>query len=500
MSNLKRPRETYNNPSASTAPQSTSAGGKRVKFASDETLSSTKAGTVVEDDFELDLNDSSNATRKRDIVTDGYDSDSSAGSDGGFGVGGGRKGRVNKDGEEEAKGGDDDDDMFGGGEAAGKEAPTKKAKGANKEFLEMGDIEGQEFGKGEDGEVPVEAEEEEEEEDYLPDDDLANDDDAPRTSRNKTGMGFKLSSFNMQDELAEGRFSTDGSYVQNANDPLAKADVWLDGVSKSAIKAARESKKRMEDEARKREENDAKGEGALAQERDDCLIGMLSIVHEGESVASALARLGAAKKKVVRVRRPPKPKVDYNGDDAMDVDDGTTSRAPILSKGKERASVVDDDPAARKINLLTHYASTLLSVHGDLEIYDQTYADIIKTLKSEGAVRRDWAPPKDPDEEREAAEAEAAKAAAVNEARANDHNKPRPLIARPTAPVTSDKRYWYQWKSPPPGQPADQQHGPYPYTELNNWVTGGYFGERGSNIVVRVDGSDGWSSWEEVDT
>jgi hypothetical protein len=36
----------------------------------------------------------------------------------------------------------------------------------------------------------------------------------------------------------------------------------------------------------------------------------------------------------------------------------------------------------KKIDRLTHFASTLLSAHGELEIYDQTYEDIIKTLKS----------------------------------------------------------------------------------------------------------------------
>lgn len=303
----------------------------------------------------------------------------------------------------------------------------------------------------------------------------------------------------MQDELAEGRFSTDGSYVANANDPLAKNDVWLDGVSKASIKAARASKKRMEDEARRREEDEAKGEGALAQQRDDCLIGMLSLVREGETVAGALARLGAAKKKVVRVKKPRAPaKTDPDGDDVMELDDDLPVPSSV-SKGKGKAPVVDEDPAARKIELLTHYASTLLSAHGELEIYEQSYADIIKSLKAEGAVRRDWVPPKDPDAEREAAEAAAAAAAAASEAASQGSSgKPRPLIARPTTSAAAAKRFWYKWKSPPPGQPADQEYGPYGHGELSNWVAGGYFGDRGANVVVKVDGQDRWGSWEEA--
>ena len=45
---------------------------------------------------------------------------------------------------------------------------------------------------------------------------------------------------------------------------------------------------------------------------------------------------------------------------------------------------------------------------------------------------------------------------------------------------------------------SDQQHGPYGHAELSNWVAGGYFGERGGNVVVRVDGTEVWGSWEEA--
>lgn len=178
---LPTPRSPASSPTASTA-------GKRVKFASDAPATSAPGpGGGDEDLDDLDLTDSTAARKRTAVVTDGYDSDSSAGSDGGFGVGGGRKGGKDK----EAAADGDDDDMFGGGA----EKEKVKAEKPGKEFLEMGDIEGQEFGRGDEGdegEGEGEEEEEEEEEDYLPDDDLANDDDAPRSRRKKTGMGFKL--------------------------------------------------------------------------------------------------------------------------------------------------------------------------------------------------------------------------------------------------------------------------------------------------------------------
>ncbi|KAH9465281.1 hypothetical protein Pst134EA_013170 [Puccinia striiformis f. sp. tritici] len=139
-------------------------------------------------------------------------------------------------------------------------------KGAeDKDYLDSGDIEGQEFGKEADEEeegdqrpkkknrleeVPRNeySEEEEEEEDFVPGDEFANDDDAPRARRkSKKGMGFLLSKFNMAEELQEGRMAADGSYVASAKDPEAVNDNWVEGVnSKKAIKLACQAKRLRE--------------------------------------------------------------------------------------------------------------------------------------------------------------------------------------------------------------------------------------------------------------
>jgi CD2 antigen cytoplasmic tail-binding protein 2 len=75
----------------------------------------------------------------------------------------------------------------------GKEKDREQGR---KEWLEMGDIEGQEFSKRDmkDDDDDEEADEDEEdlEEDYEEVDDHANDDDAPRSRRSKKGMGFQL--------------------------------------------------------------------------------------------------------------------------------------------------------------------------------------------------------------------------------------------------------------------------------------------------------------------
>lgn len=301
----------------------------------------------------------------------------------------------------------------------------------------------------------------------------------------------------MAEELQEGRFGADGSYVQNASDTLAKHDSWLDGLSKQAIKAARDSKKRMDEQSKQRE-SETKGEGALAQERDDCLIGILNIVREGETVARALARLGGNKKKVVRVRKTkpaPTPEVDP---EAMELDDDNSTPTISITHPSSTPSPSDLDTATQRINLLTHLASTLLAAHGEIEIYDQTYEDILKTLKSEGAVRRDWKPPTDPSIAEEGAtrkqeEDESNQAALPS-------NRVRTLIARPTVvrPLSSPGlKFLYKWVTPPAGQPV-QEYGPYSSDDMHGWIAGGYFGIEGAGVSVKVEGKDTWSTWREA--
>ncbi|GAA5978001.1 hypothetical protein JCM10908_004191 [Rhodotorula pacifica] len=522
----KRPATTFTSDQPTdraAAAAALAAGGKRTRFAPNNAETVLEAG---EDDLELDLEQGAGgaAKKKNRVTTEGYDSDSSAESDteDGFGgAGGGRAGRGGGSGGQAAepeKDEEEDDDMFGGAGTAKDTGLNVKGKKKEKEFLEMGDIEGQEFSKRDDEDAEDNDDEEDDEveleEDYLPEDDEANADEAPRGRRSKKGMGYKLSSFNMKEELAEGRFTADGTYTANSKDPLADHDVWLSGLSKRSIRAAREAKERMDARQREREAEEAKSEEQLTQLRDDCMIGLLTLVRPGETVARALTRLGKAKTRAderaesttsttsAASQGKGKAKAEAaDGGDAMDLgEDGDSSAAP------SSITITPSQRYSKKIDRLTHFASTLLSAHGELEIYDQTYEDIIKTLKSEGAVRRDWVPPTDPDiavEEAEEiahkkAQAEADAAAAE---KGQSGGRSRVVIARPTAaPAAAAAQYYYKWKSPPPGQPAEQEYGPYDRATFEGWIAGGYFGgAEAERILVRADGQEqAWRAWKEL--
>lgn len=215
------------------------------------------------------------AKRKGRVKNEGYDSDS---SDDGEGVVLSR--RKDADGE----GADDDDDMFA---MADKEEKKDQVQGKKKEeFLRLGDIEGQEFNDGEDSNSDTEDEPEDEDE---------------RERRKKAGMGFELSSFNMREEMEEGKFAADGTYVRSF-DAHAVHDRWMDDLDDKEIKLARRRKRqqeRIQREKMKAEEIELEqsgGKGALEMQ----LVGMLK---KGETILEALQRLGAKAKQNLRSTR-----------------------------------------------------------------------------------------------------------------------------------------------------------------------------------------------------
>ena len=203
------------------------------------------------------------ASRKGRVKTEGYDSDS---SDDGEGVVPSRKPNG-------TEGDNPDDDMFTFGNEEKREVIHSK------DYLRLGDIEGQEFNS--DPDVSSEDEEPEDE------------DDAER--RKKAGMGYELSSFNMRDEMEEGKFTEDGNYVRSF-DPHSVHDRWMEGLGEREIKMARRRKRQQEKEQREKMQAEEKeleesgGKGALERQ-------LLELLKKGETVLEALQRLGTQAKK-----------------------------------------------------------------------------------------------------------------------------------------------------------------------------------------------------------
>ncbi|KAF8798095.1 hypothetical protein BYT27DRAFT_7203807 [Phlegmacium glaucopus] len=266
-------------------------------------------------------------SRRGKVKNEGYESDS---SDDGEGVVNSRKKR----------GPDDDDDMFASTEKEEKEESGK----TQDKFMRLGDIEGQEFGphSGSDSESDI--------------DEPVDQDEAEK--KKKEGMGFELSSFNMREEMEEGKFTEDGTYVRTF-DPHSVHDRWMEGLDDTEIKLARrrkrdqEKKQREKLEAEERELEDSGGQDAMERE-------LLPMLKKGETVLEALQRLGSRAKKPQKNERH------------MDIDKSHTGPTDIEQ--------------------ITHLASSLMSL-GDADIYSKTYEEIVRSVRSSGKVEPSWEPP-----------------------------------------------------------------------------------------------------------
>lgn len=203
--------------------------------------------------------------------TDGYDSDSDNDEE--------SKVLSRRPGAEE-EGEDDEMDMFADEPAPAKDKGKEKEK-PKKEFMDLNDIEGQEF----------------DEPSARPQDDDS-DSEAEQTEK-KTGldgdMGVDLTPFNMKKEMQDGRFTEGGEvYMENEKDPHGKHDVWLDSMDKDEIKKARRAHRERERLEREREQREAEYEsGAGSEEKEQRLLQQaMELMERGETVMEALQRLG----------------------------------------------------------------------------------------------------------------------------------------------------------------------------------------------------------------
>ncbi|CAG8702196.1 7810_t:CDS:1, partial [Acaulospora colombiana] len=274
--------------------------------------------------------------------------------------------------------GDEDEDMFNISEEKGEADEGKKKE---VKYLKLGDIEGQEF-DDEDEEGGRKRKRKEGEEGMDDDDDDSSttsdepldEDDAIR--RSKVGHGYDMTKFNMKEEMEEGKFAEDGTYVRSY-DANEVHDRWLEGVNERDMKAARRAKRRAERKEREREKQEAKELGIDGS--DEVVVGgettegkdpkiamemqLVAFLRPGESVLEALARLGREKKKKDK-------------------------------KSKQKEDTTNDSKPVHKtadIDKLTALASALMV--NDPDVYSTTYEALLRSVRRSGTVPEAWAPP-----------------------------------------------------------------------------------------------------------
>ncbi|EHY54849.1 hypothetical protein HRR83_009530 [Exophiala dermatitidis] len=230
----------------------------------------------------------------------------------------------------------------------------------------------------------------------------------------------KLDAFNMRAEQEEGRFDDQGNYVRKAADPDAKHDIWLEGVSKKAMRKAKEAADKREEERRKRAlEDDAKPTSQV-------LAVLIPQLERGETVLEALARLGKGKEKKrkwqtkTKTRRQHEPPAEHAGDEEDDA----------AEKSRKE-----------KIEMITGAADILLT-RGQPEIYDAERELLIRQYQRE--TGEEWTDPPAPDTDESPADG-------------------------------SEEQMWeYRWTDARDGGAIN---GPYNRDTMKQWNDAGYFGE-----------------------
>jgi CD2 antigen cytoplasmic tail-binding protein 2 len=314
---------------------STAKPSKRARFAAGPAPVEDDDASRFEAEVDAALDEDIGGKRGKRVKVDGYESDS---TDDGEGVVYSRR-----------KDQDEDDDMF----AAGDDATGAGGKGAGRKetkYLAMGEIEGQEFDAvdgAENDNGSVSSDEPEDEDDAI--------------RRSKEGMGYQLSKFNMKEEMEDGKFVEDGSFVRSF-DAHAVHDKWLEDVGEREMKKARRAKRSAEkrEKERIREEEKSGVTAAIGEGKTRMEMELVGYLRPSESVVNALARLGKEKKK--------KEQKSTATDKTSDV----------------KAKVSD-------IDRITALASALL-VH-DTEIYSTTFEALVRSIRRSGVVTAEWNPP-----------------------------------------------------------------------------------------------------------
>ena len=90
---------------------------------------------------------------------------------------------------------------------------------------------------------------------------------------------------------------------------------------------------------------------------------------------------------------------------------------------------------------------------GETDIYEKTYEEIVRSVRSSGNVDANWEPP------------------------------------------SADIKYEYKWDAP--GNENGEVFGPFKEEELKAWHKAAYFGTYGEKVQVRKAGG-AWGAWDDV--
>ncbi|KAG4072572.1 hypothetical protein HA402_004661 [Bradysia odoriphaga] len=276
---------------------------------------------------------------------------------------------------------------------------------------------------------------------------IMNDNDIEGEEDGVSGMDgeVKVTPFNMREELEEGHFDADGHFQWNKDNEIK--DNWLDNLDWVKIKA------RKDGENANIQQDDSTDSDDEQTEFD--LIGayrrILELMQPKETIKRSLQRLG-----------------------------GKSAKMSSAERWKmKKAGIVD--PNAALVTELTELTNTILTRMGNMDVYEETYEQI--HAKYAAKTQLDATKP-----------ANGASSSANDELDMyadNFDTKEKMKLDAGSSNKTNDAEsveastevMWeFKWK-----QADTQVHGPYSSSQMQQWVTEGYFKD---GVFVKKFGQD----------
>ncbi|OQV16184.1 putative CD2 antigen cytoplasmic tail-binding protein 2 [Hypsibius exemplaris] len=245
----------------------------------------------------------------------------------------------------------------------------------------------------------------------------------------KVDDGVRITPFNIQEELEEGHFDTDGNFYVDKDKGVK--DAWLEGLDQFADEDYEKLRKKKADEAA------AEDAAAPAAQSDSELYKIiLGLLRPGESIGKALRRLGAGIKPTQRVKKG----------------------------GLSAAAATAVDPVKKEFDALTAAADAILG-KGNLEIYQETFEKIQHKLSKDDARLKGLAVDAEADIFGEDFDAKK-----VSQPKADEEED------------SANQTLWeYKWENT---ETADI-HGPYSSEQMIDWVQQDFFKD---GVFVRKAG------------
>ena len=255
----------------------------------------------------------------------------------------------------------------------------------------------------------------------------------------------------MQEEMEEGHFDKEGTYIFGERDKDEVKDHWLDNIDWVKVNTETAA-------AKAKIELTADPEELKSFNHITCYKEMLGIIRSGETVLKCLKRLGGNKIQTASERW--KKKKQSNGESSK-----------------------SDDSNKEQLIKLTELADSILSNMGNMDIYQETFESIRHKIKLAEAPSVEAKFDADQDmfgddfDSKTKSEASSSEPA-MKKVKFNEDD---------TVETTTDANQ-VQWQFKWENKEDAEIHGPHSSQEMQKWVNDGYFND---GVWVKRTGQEG---------